>query len=315
MFKYWTLENLTNQNYQGFILELLKMDLIKNIQKEIENHNDLKDELKKGQYLPIQNYINTGNTIFSFGLLYFCNIMLRFPKEKNNIQTCNEILTVYLENDINKCLYVLEEFSDEDILEEFFITCQNSEAVKILSDLILTSFKNYLLLSEKDDDSENKIINLYKFLNAIILFVSNKENNFSSNISFDNILKLFSNLVNEKQIFLKYLKDKGINNWLNEIIKKLNNSQDKKDSGENNDADDDHINMNFLLTNENFPKLECNHCILKEKTNEINIGKEFIKKLEENNNAKKQSPKNTKNIKSNDSINILKKLQEAINGV
>ena len=316
MFKYWTLENLTNQNYQGFILELLKMDLIKNIQKEIENHNDLIDELKKGKYLPIQNYVNTGNTIFSFGLLYFCNIMLRFPKEKNNIHTCYEILTVYLENDINKCLYVLEEFSDEDILEEFFITCENSEAVKTISDLILGSFKNYLLLSEKDEDSENKIVNLYKFLNAIILFVSSKINNFSSNISFDNIVKLFSSLINENKMFLKYLKDKGINKWLDEIIKKINNSQEKKDSDENNDAneDEDNINMSFLLTNENFPKLDCNHCILKEKTKEFNIGKEFIKKLEENNNTKKQNSKNTK-IKSNGSVNLLKKLQEDINGV
>jgi len=317
MFKYWTLENLTNQNYQGFILELLKMDLIKNIQKEIENHNDLIDELKKGEYLPIQNYVNTGNTIFSFGLLYFCNIMIRFPKEKNNIHTCNEILIVYLENDINKCLYVLEEFSDEEIIEEFFIACQNSEAVKTISDLILISFKNYMLLSEKDDDTENKIVNLYKFLNSIILFISNKMNNFSSNISFDNILKLFSNLINEKIIFLKYLKDKGIDNLLNEIIKKINNSREKKESDENNNdnEDDEHINMNFLLTNGNFPKLECNHCILKEKTNEFNIGKEFIKKLEENSNAKKPSLKNAKIIKSNDIINLLKKLKEDINGV
>jgi hypothetical protein len=291
------------------------MDLIKNIQKEIENHNDLIDELKKGHYLPIQNYVNTGNTIFSFGLLYFCNIMLRFPKEKNNIHTCNEILTVYLENDINKCLYVLEEFSDEDILEEFFIKCQNSEAVKTISDLILTSFKNYLLSLEKNEDSENKILNLYKFLNAIILFMTNKTNNFLSNNSFDNILKLFSNLVNEKKIFLKYLKDKGISNWLDEIIKKINNSQDKKDSDDNNDADDEHINMNFLLTDDNFPKLDCNHCILKEKTNEFNIGKEFIKKLEESINEKNKSLKNAKIIKSIDSVNLLKKLQEDINGV
>ena len=35
MFKYWTLENLTDSNYQNFILELLKLDLVKNINKEI----------------------------------------------------------------------------------------------------------------------------------------------------------------------------------------------------------------------------------------------------------------------------------------
>ena len=142
-------------------------------------------------------------------------------------------------------------------------------------------------------------------------------NNFASNISLDNIIKMLCNIVNGNNIFLKYLKDKGINKWLDEIIKKINNSQNKKESDENKDVneDDEHINMNSLLTNDNFPKLESNHCILKEKTNEFNIGKEFIKKLEEKKNEKNPNSKNAKNIKSNESIKLLKKLKEDINEV
>ena len=321
IFKYWTLENLANKYYQNFILELLKMDLVKNIHKEIENHNDLIEELRKGQYLPIQNYINTGNTIFSYGLLYFCSIMLRVPKEKNNINICMEILTVYLENDINKCLYILEEFSDNDIMEEFFIKCKNSEVVKTISDLIMIAFKNYSIILDEETDLQHNNINLYKYLNSIILFISNKSSSFSSNIILDNILSLFCNLVNKKKFLLKYLKDKGISNWLNEIIKNVNNDKnekklkDKKNSNGIIIDDDEIIYVNSLLTEENFPKLENNHSILKEKANEFNIGKDFMKKSEKNYSTEKSDSKPTKIIKSSDSIKLLIKLQEDINKI
>ena len=104
IFKYWTLENLADSNYQNFILELLKLDLVKNINNEISSvHQVLIENLKSGGYLPIKNYINTGITVFSFGVLYFCNILLRSPKEKNVLNLFEEILNVYLENDPKKC--------------------------------------------------------------------------------------------------------------------------------------------------------------------------------------------------------------------
>jgi hypothetical protein len=296
------------------------MDLIKNIHKEIENHNDLIEELRKEHYIPIQNYINTGNTIFSYGLLYFCNIMLRAPNEKNNIHICLEILTVYLENDINKCLFVLEEFSDNDIMEEFFITCKNSEVVKTISDLIMIAFKNYSLILDNEPDSQHNNINLYKYLNSIILFISSKASSFSSNIILDNILSLFCNLVNKKKFLLKYLKDKGISIWLNEIIKNINNAKNEKKlkdkKGSNAIIEEDEIiNVATVLTEENFPKLEINHSILKEKANKFNIGKDFMKKSEDNNNREKLDSKPIKVIKNSDSIKLLIKLQEDINKI
>jgi len=311
MFKYWTLENLSNPFYQNFIIELLKIDLLKNIHLEInKEHTNIKEELKNEEKFSIKNYINTGNTIFSFGLLYFCNIMLRV-KEKKNIDLYTEILTVYLENDINKCLYLLEEFGDIEILNDFFLECSNVEVVKIISELIYISFTNYLSNCDNENESEINNSNLFKFLNCIILFISNKANGITLNsYSLDNIVKLFCKLISKEKIFLKYLKYKGIDKWLDEIINKINNIKNEMGTFDNLD-EDEAINMNILLTETDFPKLECNHSILREETKEFNFdflkNKRDIKKMLIN--AKKAK---NENINSCDSIVLLKRLQEDI---
>ena len=320
MFKYWTLENLSNSYYQGFIINLLKMDLVKNIEKEInKEYKVLITQLKEEEYLPIKNYINTGNTIFSFGLLYFCNIMLRAPKEKNNIQIYKEILNIYLENDTNKCLYILEEFSYDETIDEFLFSNKNIEVVKTISELISLSFNTYLAYCEHDNETKN--LDLFKFLNSIILFISNKTNALSSNISsLDNVVKLLYDLINKKSIFLKYLKNKNIDNWLDEIINKIYNAKSEMATIENNDNNinnvdnDENISMNRLLTEGNFPKLESNHCILKEKSNDFNFGIYFrksqdIKSLQIKSHSKKG--KHT-SINSCDSIVLLRRLQDDI---
>ena len=315
MFKYWTFDNLSNSFYQNFIIELLKLDLVRNINKEIDiSHINLIQVLKNDDYLPLKKYINTGNTIFSYGLLYFCKIMLKSPKDKNNFQIYIDILTIYLENDINKCLYLLEEFSDEEIIDEFFVSCKNIEVIKTVSELIILSFNNYLSNIEKDYESDHKKIFLFKFLNSIILFISHKGNSLFSNMnSLDNIVKLFCKLINKKQIFLKYLKNKGIDTWLDEIINKINNTKSEMATIENND-EDEQINVNLLLTNENFPKLESNHCILREKTNEFNFGINHINSKELGQIKKKATSKKGKNnsINSYDSIVLLRRLQDDI---
>ena len=314
MFKYWTMENLSNVYYQNFIIELIKLDLVKNIEKEIDkSHKNLIDILKNEDYLPIKNYINTGNTIFSFGLLYFCNIMVKNNKEKTNIQIYIDILTIYLENDINKCLFVLEEFSDIETIDIFFITNKNIDVIKMISDLISLAFNNYL----NNCNDEHKNLNLFKFLNSIILCISNKYNVLCSNLDLlDNIVRLFCKLINKKPIFLKYLKNKGIEKWLDEIINKINNKSDVATVDINtSNEEDEQINMNILLTYDNFPKLECDHCILREKTNEFNFGIDFTKNKDIENLKKKNIEKKGKrnnSITSCDSIVLLRRLQDDI---
>ena len=316
MFKYWALENLSNSVYQNFIIDLLKFDLVKNINKEIEKeHINLIQDLKNEDYLPIKNYINTGNTIFSFGLLYFFNILLKSPKDKNILKIYIDILNVYLENDINKCFYVLEEFSDSEVIDEFLLSNKNYEVIKIISELIIFCFNNYSSNYANEKDSEHKNLNLFKYLNSIILFISEKSYSLSSNIrSLDNIIKLFCNLINKKKIYLKYLKNKGIDNWLDEIINKINNNNCKSEMNtiENNEDEDENINMNILLTEANFPKLTSEHCILKEKISEYNFGFKFQKYSKKYSIKIKDNSKKGKisSINSGDSIVLLRRLQD-----
>ena len=181
----------------------------------------------------------------------------------------------------------------------------------MITDLISTAFNNYLDKSE----NENKYLNLFKFLNCIILCISNKSNSLCSNLdSLDNIVQLFCKLINKNSIFLKYLKNKGIQKWLDEIINKINDKGDKATNDNYDDNDEDEqISMNILLTENNFPKLESDHCILREKTNEFNFGIEFIKikdleNIKRKNNEKKGRKNNS--VTSCNSIVLLRRLQD-----
>lgn len=150
------------------------------------------------------------------------------------------------------------------------------------------------------------------------MFISNKANVLYSNLNIlDYIVDLFCKLINKKQIFLKYLKNKGILQWLDEIIDKINNLNNEMPIVEKDDNnEDEQVKIDFLITNDNFPRLECSHCILKEKTNDFNFNINLNKKkdleiLENNNN---NSPKKEKKIGVTrcDSIVLLRRLKDDI---
>ena len=110
------------------------------------------------------------------------------------------------------------------------------------------------------------------------------------------------------------MKNKGIQKWLDEIINKINDKGDKATNDNYDDNDEDEqISMNILLTENNFPKLESNHCILREKTNEFNFGIDFIKikdleNIKRKNNEKKGRKNNS--VTSCNSIVLLRRLQD-----
>ena len=313
MFKYWTLENLADSNYQNFILELLKLDLVKNINKEISiEHSSLIDDLKKGGYLPIKNYINTGITIFSFGLLYYCNILARSPKEKNIVKLFQDILIVYLENDLKKCVYVLEEFSISETIDEFIFYCNKDEVKTDIIELISNAFNILFEYQENNEEIDQKYINiLVKYINIIILFIEKKKNIAIHNLNyFDNIAQLFYKLVYKKKIYMSYLKKNTIDKWLDDIMIKIEykqneavNTLDNHNNEEDKTVEDKEGNNN--INEKHFPKLESNHCLLREKAEDFNFGFKFDKNIEIKALKSKIIPK-----KSYDGIAFMKMLLE-----
>ena len=288
MFKYWCLENLADSNYQNFILELLKLDLVKNINKEIDNsHSALIENLKKGNYLPIKNYINTGVTIFSFGLLFCCNILNRCPKEKNIAHLFEDVIVVYLDNDPKKCLYVLEEFSNFEVLDEFIFYCEKEDVYKEMIELISIAFNILYTLVESEEEINSKYLNLLiKYLHTIIIYIEKVKNIAIKNLSsFENLATLLYKLLYKKRILLDYIKNNKIDKWLEEIMdvidKKLNEATNTIETKNNDDIkNEDEIPKNNNINETNFPLFESNHCILLEKTDDFKFGIEFNKNIE-----------------------------------
>ena len=318
MFKYWTLENLADSNYQNFILELLKLDLVKNINNEISSvHQVLIENLKSGGYLPIKNYINTGITVFSFGVLYFCNILLRSPKEKNVLNLFEEILNVYLENDPKKCVFLLEEFCNFEVIDEFIFSCNKDDVKKEIIEIISNAFNNLFDFVGSSEESSNKYLNiLVKFINSIIIFIEkNKSKAMNNSSSFDAIAQLFSKLIYKKKVFMNYLKKNSIDKWLSDIMNKIDTKQnessktlDIKNSEEI--SIEEEIGTNINIKESNFPKLESTHCILLEKTEDFNFGIKFNKKIEITGIKNKISPK-----KNFDGIAFMKLLMDDLKDI
>ena len=259
MFKFWTLQNILASSYQNFIINLLKIDLVKNITTKSEsNHILLYKKLRNDGYIISNEEISQKTSdIFLFGLKYFCNVMLRIikqQKEKSYLPTFAEILKVYIENDISKAKYVLEEFTNEEIIFEYFVYCPNGNSCEKCFELIYTSFKKIYeeikFNDELETNDENKEF-IFKFINTYVLFISRNINK----ISIECVNTTFFRLIKVDDMFIKYLKHKKLDRWIYSFY-----------NDEEEDDEEEEAILNTLLTETEFPKLTSNHKILAEKT-------------------------------------------------
>jgi ubiquitin C-terminal hydrolase len=262
MFKFWTLQSIISAGYQNFVINLLKIDLVQNIiTKKTENmHHQLFNNLKEEGYI-ISNKVDkiktTNNKIFEFGLKYFFNIVLRIaikPKDNLYLPIFSEIIKLYIESDLNKAKFILEEFSNSDIINEFLVYCCIKSGIMTTHDIIYFSFKKlfdniFLNSKEKGEEINDDLNFLFKFINTYVLFISYNIHS----INIENVNSIFYKILKISSLFINYLKDKKLEKWIMSFY-----ADDDEDEDEN-------IYLNAILSEDVFPKLKSNHKILTEK--------------------------------------------------
>ena len=280
MFKFWTIQSIVSSAYQNFIINLLKYDLSKN------NKNKNNEQ---------------SNEIFKFGLIYLFNVEIRImykPKENSYLSDLVELIISYIQKDIKKAKFVLEEFSNEAAIQEFLVYCPLKSGVQSTSKIIITSFKkikDYVILNQNSNKINSDVGDythfLFEFINSYVLFITIN----TRSTPIEHVNAVFYQLISTSETFLNYLKNKNLEKWLNTFY----NSDDDDDEDE-----DEDIYLNSILNEQNFPKIKSKHKILVEKAMQF----DGIKIPEDENETEIDKLFNNRNRDLSGNMDLIKKL-------
>jgi hypothetical protein len=193
----WTIKTIVNTAYQFFVLKFILVDLSKNIDSNVEKkHSQLIKLLKsEGYIIENNNNVSRSNKIFEFCLRYYFNIILRASRRvQDKITNYNyfvifrDIIITYIENDINKAIYILEEFSNSEAIEEYLVYCPNLESANDCIEIILNAY-NLICNKASTNDSIT-----YGFMNTLITYINQN----IRRISLENINNLLLKIINIK---------------------------------------------------------------------------------------------------------------------
>ena len=265
LFKSWILNNIFSFSYQNFVMGLLKIDLAKMIDSNVEkmhpqitriirnegymkNIKENKDENdKKKDIFSDKNINNNNDKIFQFGLRYYYNVILRISKKNlekpiiNNINRFKELIIIYMETDIKKAEYILEEFSNSEAIEEYFVYCPVGSSSNDCYEIITHCID--LLCEHENLYNESSII--YLFLNTYTTFIYN--NYWRVNLQY--VIYIFYRLIKiNENIIKQYLVRKNINKWAYFLIK------------------NEQTDLQIIFNEKDFPTINSNHSILTDKT-------------------------------------------------
>ena len=285
LYKSWTIKNITSSVYQNFVLSLLKLDISK-----ILDQNDEKSNARLLKILKSEGYTigskktptkdgdtNEGNNeIFQFCLRYYFSVFLRISRrsqDKNINQLFQDVIKCYLESDLNKAKYLLEEFSNTEVIKEYLIFCPNIDSVKDCLELIIYTFN---IVYKKNPPNDSFI---YEFINTLINYIEENIRQFS----IESITYLFLQLILGKgqNKLISYLKKKSFEKWVDSFYRNHGYEIAKK-----------------IVNKSQFPPLKAQHSILIDKTfkdaqNEIGANKEhdlydqqFLSKLHDTGNVR-----------------------------
>ena len=251
LYKSWTMKNIASPLYQNFVISLIKFDITK-IKGLIINHKFLSlcRLLKQEKYINDDimfnnNFTNGSFDIFQFALKYYFSVYLRISKRCRD-DTMDEIfkqmIRVYLLTDINRAKFLLEEFSNNEVIEEYLIYCPNTESIKICLTLLIETFQ-YVYEEISQDKNDTFTI---CFLNTYIVFIDAN----ITQIAIEAIRHLFISMLEiGESRFKEYLKRKKYDNW----VRSFYVSERKV--------------TKTIINADIFPVIKSEHCILSEKNN------------------------------------------------
>ena len=279
LYKSWTIKTLASEVYQNFIISLLKFDIAKIYSPKIEkNFISLFRILKEEKYI-IENPNNNINTpynpnsakLFVFALRYYFGLFIRISKryrgDKIN-ELFKQLIRLYILSDIKRAKYLLEEFSNAEVIDEYLTYCPNIESVKLCLSLIIEGYK-YIYDETKFNQNDTFV---YCLMNNYIMYIASNIRDISMDATGNLLLKMIE-IGGDK--FLIYLRGKRFTEWISTFYGEKRVFKD-------------------IFNTDLYPIIKSDHCILSEKNNNNKI---II--MEDNDLYQQQFVKNLKDLNAN----------------
>ena len=271
----WIIQNIFSPWYQNFVLGLFKIHYDKKKIIEMSKSSSISDEegeenkndkeKMKEEKEEIYDIDEMDDKIFIFFIRYFVNVVCRtskrnIDKTKSKIYKFKEIILKYIDDDTKRAKYILEEFSNNEALDEYLTYCPLKYEVSNFIELINKSF--IIVFQNSNMKIENNLV--FAFFNTILTYIASN----ILKINLENANNIFVKMINiDSGLFLDHMRDRGLKNWIILLIRKELNDE----------------SFNSIFNEENFPTIHSNHSIFIEKT--MNTKEKYIdlrnKKIED----------------------------------
>jgi ubiquitin C-terminal hydrolase len=255
LYKSWIIKNIFSTWYQNFVLGLFKTHMDKktlsmiaknNVYNYEEEKEENKEEIIKKD---IYDVTEMDDKIFQFIIRYYFNVVCRISKrtEDKNIHNLREkfkgIINNWIQNDINKAKYFLEEFCNSQVIDEYLTYCPSKYDINYCTELIRISFLNIY----QNTDTSNENCFLFQFMNTWLTYIAKN----LSSINLENVCNILYKMINsDVSLTLNYMKEKGLLRWVIASFRK-----EKSDEV-----------FDSIFNEENLPTVHPTHSILAEKT-------------------------------------------------
>ena len=255
LYKSWIIKNIFTTWYQQLVLGLFKINYNKNLYlSRGKNHIENYEEEKKDNNDMIEeehenNFDEMDDKCFKFFIRYYYNVVSRITKrgvDKTIVdlrKRFQELLTNYIFSDFNKMKYILEEFTNKEVIEEYLIYCSSRADLHFFGDFI----KNISIRVYQNSDMNDKNCFFYLFYNTLMTYAANN----IAEKSLDRVNDIILHIINiNPSLFLSHLKEKRVGYWILALCR----------------SDSVRETFNDVFSEENMPKFHSAHSILSEKT-------------------------------------------------